>query len=121
MGFAWWSSVAPLAICWRGNLPAFLQRLADLGLGELLLLRKIFARVARLTVLRDKLRGLNVLRFPIEIENLIIRPQIILRVPMAIQTPRHAVRLGDVNYRHVIDWSVATETADAPLHARRVV
>src|SRR5438477_2398014 len=121
MGFAWWSSVAPLAICWRGNLPALLQRLADLGLGELLLLRKIFARVVRLTVLRDKLRWLNVLRFPIEIENLIIRPQIILGVPMAIQAPRHAVGLGDVHHRHVIDGSVASETADASIHVRRVV
>ncbi len=121
MGFAWWSSVAPLAICWRINLPALFQRLADLGLGELLLLRKIFVHVARLTVLRYKLRRLNVLRFPIEIENLIIRPQIILRVSMAIQAPRHAVGLGDVNRRHVIDWSVATETADAPIHVRRVV
>src|SRR5438552_14160835 len=121
MGFAWWSSVASLAICWRSNLPALLQCLADLGLGELLLLRKIFERVARLTVLRDKLRRLNVLRFPIEIENLIIRPQIILRVPMAFQAPRHAVGLGDVNHRHVIDGSVATETADAPIHVRRVV
>src|SRR5437867_6513780 len=121
MGFAWWSSVAPLAICWRSNLPALFQRLADLRLGELLLLRKIFARVARLTVLGDKLRRLNVLRFPIEIENLIIRPQIILGVPMAIQAPRHAVWLGDINHRHVIDGSVATETADAPIHVRRVV
>ena len=115
------SSVAPLAICWRSNLPALFQRLADLGLGELLLLRKIFTRVAWLTVLRDKLRRLNVLRFPIEIENLIVRPQIILGVPMAIQAPRHAVGLGDVNHRHVIDRSVATETADAPVHVRRVV
>src|SRR5947207_6170364 len=112
------SSVAPLAICWRINLPALLQRLADLGLGELLLLRKIFARVVRLTVLRDKLRWLNVLRFPIEIENLIIRPQIILGVPMAIQAPRHAVGLGDVHHRHVIDWAVASEAADAPVYVR---
>src|SRR2546430_10481299 len=118
MGFAWWSSVASLAICWRSNLPALLQCLADLGLGELLLVRKIFERVARLTVLRDKLRRLNVLRFPIEIENLIIRPQIILGVPMAIQAPRHAVGLGDVNHRHVIDGAVATEAADAPVHVR---
>src|SRR4029077_5165272 len=107
------SSVAPLAICGRSDLPALFQRLADVGLGKLLLLRKIFARVARLTVLRDKLGRLNVLRFPIEIENLIVGPQIILGVPMAIQAPRHAVGLGDVNHRHVIDWSVATETADA--------
>ena len=110
------SSVAPLAICWRSNLPALFQRLADLGLGELLLLRKIFTCVTWLTVLRDKLRRLNVLRFPIEIENLIVRPQIIFGVPMAIQAPRHAVGLGDVNHRHVIDISMATETADAPVH-----
>src|SRR5512133_365622 len=109
MGFAWRSSVAPLAICWRSDLPALFQRQADLGLGELFLLRKIFTRVAWLTVFRDKLRRLNVLRFPIEIENLIVRPQIILGVPMAIQAPRHTMRLGDVNRRHVIDWSVATE------------
>ncbi len=115
------SSVAPLAISWWSNLPALFQRLADLGLAELLLLRKIFTRVAWLTVFRDKLRRLNVLRFPIEIENLIVRPQIILGVAMAIQTPRHAVGLGDVNRRHVTDWSVATETADAPIHVRRVV
>ena len=113
--------MAPLAICWRSDFPALFQRLADLGLGEVLLLRKIFTRVAWLTVLRDKLRRLNVLRFPIEIENLIVRPQIIFGVPMAIQTPRHAVGLGDVNHRHVIDRPVATETADAPVHVRRVI
>jgi hypothetical protein len=113
--------VAPLAICWRSDLPALFQRLADLGLSELFLVRKIFARAAWLTVLRDKIRRLNVLRFPIEIENLIVRPQIILGVPMAIQAPRHAVGLGDVHHRHVIDGSVATETTDAPVHMRSVV
>src|SRR4029077_5334243 len=115
------SSVAPLAICWRSDFPALFQGLADLGLGEVLLLRKIFTRVAWLTVLRDKLRRLNILRFPIEIENLIVRPQIIFGVPMTIQAPRHAVGFSDVNHRHVIDVSVATETADAPVHVRRVV
>ena len=115
------SSVAPLATCWRSNLPALFQRLADLGLGELLLLRKIFTRVAWLTVLRDKLGRFNILRFPIEIENLIIRPQVIFGVAMAIQAPRHAVGLGDVNYRHAIDRAMATETAYAPIHMRRVV
>ena len=115
------SSVAPLAICWRSNLPALFQRLADLGLRELLLPRKIFAGIAWLTVLRHELRRLNILRFPIEIENLIIRPQIILGVPMAVQAPCHAVGLGDVNHRHVTDWSVATETADAPIYVSRMV
>ena len=40
---------------------------------------------------------------------------------MAIQTPRHAVGLGDVHHRHVIDGAVTTETTDAPVHVRRVV
>src|SRR5260370_39566628 len=119
MGLAWWSSVAPLEICWRSNLPALFQRLADLGLSELLLLRKIFARVARLTVLRNKLRRPNILRFPIEIENLIVRPQIFLGVPMAIKAPRHAVWLDDVNHRHVIHGAVASDTADASVHGAR--
>ena len=110
--------MAPLAICWRSNLPAFFQRLADLGLGELLLLRKIFPGIAWLAVFRHKLRRLNIIRFPIEIENLIIRTQIILGVPMTIQAPRHTVWLGDVYCRHVIDRAMATETADAAVHVR---
>src|SRR5262249_39626535 len=115
------SSVAPLAICWRSDFPALFQRLTDLGLGELLLFRKIFTRVTWLTVLCNKLRRLNVLRFPIEIENLIIWAQIIFGIPMAIQAPPHAVGFGDVNRRHVINWAVATETADAPVHVGRMV
>src|SRR5215831_5655663 len=105
------SSMAPLAIRGRSDLPTLFQRLADLGLAELLLPRKIFMRVGWLTVFCDKLCRLNVLRFPIEIENLIIRPQIILRTPMAIQTPCHAVGLGDVNRRHAVHRTVAAETA----------
>src|SRR5262245_49840035 len=115
------SSVASLAICWRNNLPALFQRLADLGLGESLLFRKIFTRITWLTVLRHKLCRLNVLGFPIKIENLIIGPQIILGVPMAVQAPRHAIWFGNVHYRHVIDGAVATETADAPIHVSRMV
>jgi hypothetical protein len=121
MGFAWWSSVAPLTICWRSDFPALFQGLADLGLGEVLLLRKIFASVAWLTVLRDKLGRLNIVRLPIEIENLIIRTQIIFGMPVAIEAPRHAVGFGDVNHRHVIHISVATVTADAPVHVRGVI
>src|SRR5882672_1744300 len=75
------SSVAPLTILRRSNVPALLQRLADLGLRELFLLRKIFARVPWLAVFRHKLRRLHVLRFPIEIKNLILGPQKIFRVP----------------------------------------
>ena len=113
--------MTPLAIRGRSDLPTLFQRLAYLGLGELLLLREIFIRITWLTVLRDKLRRLNVLRFPIEIEDLIVGPQIIFWVPVAIQTPRHAVGLRDVNRRHAVHRTVAAETADAPVHVRRVV
>ena len=113
--------MAPLAVGWRSDLPALFQRLADFGLGELLLLRQIFTGVAWLTIFRDKLRRFNVLGFPIEIENLIVRSQIILRMPMTTQAPCHAMGFGDVHRRHVIDRPVATETADAAVHVRGVV
>src|ERR1043166_931410 len=104
------SSVTPLTILWRSNVPSLLERLADLGLREPFLLRKIFARVPWLAVFRDKLGGLHVLRFPIEIKNLIFRPQKIFGVPMAIETPGHAVWLGLIHHRHVINRTVAAET-----------
>ena len=113
--------MAPLAICRRIDFPALFQRLADLALCELFLFREILMRIACLTIFRDKLRQLNIVRFPIEIENLIFRPQIIFGVAVAIQTPRHAVWLGDVNRRHVIHWTVAAEAADAAVHVRRVI
>src|SRR5207247_1756410 len=87
------SSVAPLAICWRSNIPALLQRLADLRLREFFLLGKISMHVAWLPVFRDKLSRLHVFRFPIEIKNLLLGPQKIFRMPMAFEAPRHAMRL----------------------------
>ena len=56
-----------------------------------------------------------------EVENLVIGSQIIFGVPMTIQAPCHAMRFGDVNHRHVIDLTMATETTNAPVHVRRVV
>jgi len=113
--------MAPLAICRRIDFPALFQRLADLALRELLLFREILMCIVCLTIFRDKLRRLNIGRFPIEIKNLIFRPQIIFGMAVAIQTPRHAVWLGDVNRRHVIHWTVAAEAADAPVHVCRVI
>src|SRR6266699_482753 len=78
-------------------------------------------RITWLAVLGDKLLRLHVVWLPIEIENLIFGPQIIFRVTVAIQTPGHAVRLGDVNRRHVVHRTVAAETTDAPIHVRRVI
>ena len=115
------SSVAPLTICWGSNIPAFLQRLADLRLRKLFSLRKIVARIAWLPVFCDKLRRLHVIRFPIQIEDLLLRSQKIFRMSMALQTPSHAVRLGHIDHRHVIDRTVATEATDAAVHMRGVI
>ena len=40
---------------------------------------------------------------------------------MAFEAPAHAVRLGLIDHRHVIDRAVATETTDAPVHMRCVI
>jgi len=113
--------MAPLTICRWSNFPTLFQRLADLGLGQLFLLRKILMRITWLAVLGDKLLRLHIVWLPIEIENLIFGPQIIFRVTVAIQTPGHAVRLGDVYRRHVVHRTVAAETTDAPIHVCRVI
>src|SRR5215475_6161489 len=72
------SSVAPLAIRRRIHVPALLQRLANLRLGKSLLLRKILSGVMGLPVLRHEFGRFHIIRFPIEIENLIFGPQKIL-------------------------------------------
>jgi len=115
------SSVASLAVCRRVNVPALFQSLANLDLREFFLLRKIFAHVPWLTVFRDELRWFYIVRFPIEIKNLVFGSQIVFGVPMTLQTPSHAVWLGLINHWHMIDRTVATETTDAPVHMRRVI
>src|SRR5438477_11890592 len=62
------SSVAPLTICWRSNVPALLERLADFSLRELFLFRPIFARVRRLPMLDDKLSRPHETGIPTEVE-----------------------------------------------------
>src|SRR5207247_8854038 len=54
------SSVAPLTILWRSNVPSLLQRLADLGLREPFLFRKIFARGPWLSDFCDELGCLHI-------------------------------------------------------------
>jgi len=115
------SSVTTLASDRRINVPSLFQCLADFDLRKPLFPRKIFASVMRLSVFRHKLRRFHVVRFPIEIEYLVFRPQEIFGMAMAFQTPRHAVRLGHIHHRHVIDRTVATETTDAPVHMCRVI
>src|SRR5437762_12965763 len=115
------SSVATLTICWRIDVPVLLQRLANLCLGKFPLLRKIVARIMRLSVLRNEFRRFHVVRFPIEIENLIVGSQKILGMPMAIEAPRHAMRFGQIHRRHMIDGALATETTNAAVHVRRMI
>ena len=75
----------------------------------------------RLTVLRHKLGRLHVIRFPIEIKNLIVRPEKIFRMPVTFKAPRHAVRFGMINYRHVVDGAVTTKTTDPAVDVRAVI
>ena len=89
--------MAPLAIGRRLNVPALFQRLANLMLGQLLSSSTNLRSRPRLAVFRDKFRRLHVFGFPIEIENLIFRPEKIFRVSMTFEAPRHAVRLGMID------------------------
>ena len=83
--------MASLAGLRRVNVPLFLQLQADLLL--------------RLT---DS-------RFPIQVKDLIDRPQIILGMPVAVQTPPHRERFFLVNNIHVIHLTVAAHAADAAI------
>src|SRR4029077_9663908 len=115
------SSVATLTGCWWIDVPVLLQRLANLCLGKFLPLRKILPCIKRLPVFRNEFRRFHIVRVPIEIENLIVGPQKILGMPMTLEAPGHAMRLGQINRRHVIDGAVATETTNAAVHVRRMI
>lgn len=75
----------------------------------------------RLPVHRHKFRRFHIVRFPIQVENLIFGPQKILGMPMAIETPRHAMRFRKIHGRHMIDRTVTTEATNAAVHVRRVI
>ena len=115
------SSVTTLTIDRRIDIPAFLQCLANLRLRELALFRPIFIHVSGMPVFRDKRRRLHVVRFPIEIENFFLGAKEIFRVAVTFQAPRHAVRFGLINHRHMIDLAVTTEAADAAIDVRGMV
>ena len=42
-------------------------------------------------------------------------------MPVAFQTPGHAVRFRMIDHRHVIDLAVTTETTDPAVNVRRVI
>src|SRR5207237_8037690 len=75
----------------------------------------------RLLSLRQTYLLFHIARFPIEIENLIVGPKKILGVPMAIEAPGHAMRLGQIDRRHMVDGAVATETTNAAIHVCRMI
>jgi hypothetical protein len=85
------------------------------------LLRPILLHPLRLSVFRDKRRRLHVVRFPIEIRDLIFRPQKIFWRAMAFEAPSHAVWLRMINHRHVIHLAMAAVATDPAIHVRRVI
>ena len=60
-------------------------------------------------------------RLPIHIGNLIVRPQILLWIAVAIQTPTHGQFFGLKHERHLIDLPVAGCAANAFRHMDRMV
>src|SRR5260370_42325210 len=42
-------------------------------------------------------------------------------MPVTFQAPRHAVRFGMINYRHVVDGAVTTKTTDPAIDVRGVI
>ena len=87
----------------------------------MLLLCPILAHVFRFSVFGDELRRSHIVWFPIKIENFLLRTQKIFRMAMTLETPRHAMRFGDIHRRHMIHRTMATKAADAPIHVRAVI
>lgn len=83
--------MASLAGLRRVNVPLFLQLQADL------LLR------------------LTASRLPIQVKDLINRPQIILGMPVAVQTPAHRESFFLVDDIHLVHLTVAAHAADAAI------
>ena len=59
--------------------------------------------------------------FPVEIENLIDRPQVLFRVSMTIQTPAHAQRFMLIHHVHVVHIAVTANTANPTINVNRMV
>ena len=90
-------------------------------LRQFVLLRPVIGRVLGLAVFRDELGRLFPIGFPIEIRDLVFGAEEILRMPMAFEAPRHAVRLGMPHHRHVIDLAVAARATDPAVHVGGVI
>jgi len=64
---------------------------------------------------------LSAARLPIQVKDLVDRPQIILGMPMAVQAPTHRERFLLVNNIHVVHLPMAAHTADAAIDVDRMI
>ena len=69
----------------------------------------------------DLLLRLSLTRLPIQVKDLIDRPQIIFGMSMAVQAPTHRKRFLLVNNVHVVHFTVAADAADAPIDVHRMI
>ena len=60
-------------------------------------------------------------RLPIHIGDLVVWPQILFRVAMAIETPTHGQFLGLKHEGHLIDLAVAGGAANPLIHVNAVI
>jgi len=60
-------------------------------------------------------------RLPIHIGDLIVGPQILLRIAMAIQAPAHCQFLGLKHEGHLIDLPVTRRAANTLIHVNAVI
>jgi len=58
---------------------------------------------------------------PIHVGDLVVGPQIFLRVAMAIQTPTHSQLFGLKHKGHLIDLAMTRRTTDTLIHVDAVI
>ena len=61
------------------------------------------------------------IRLPAEVEHVLDRSDVLLRIAVAVQTEGHTVRLGVLDGLHLVDTAMTFYAADASVHVRGVV
>ena len=116
------SSVAPLAVERRLDVPTLFQCSADLLLRQLFLLRPVIRlRLSAGHIWRRSPPAFPIPGFQSRFVDLRFRAQEIFGVPMALEAPRHAVGLGVLDDRHLVDLAVAARATDPAVHVRGVI
>ena len=69
----------------------------------------------------DLFLRLSAPRLPIQVKDLIDRPQIVFGMSMAVQAPTHRKRFLLVNNIHVVHLPMAAHTADAAIDVDRMI